>query len=115
MTEKKRKRGFAAMDPARQRQIASMGGKACHEKGTGHEFTTEEAIEAGRKGGLRSHMKGTAHRFTQEEAKAAGKKGAAAKERKRLETPVPLPEGVLPLKKATTEPIPYDAFEGEEE
>ncbi|MBW3655489.1 MAG: hypothetical protein KY444_05240 [Gemmatimonadetes bacterium] len=44
-------RGFASMDPQRQRQIASEGGKAAHEKGTAHEFTSEEAREAGRKGG----------------------------------------------------------------
>jgi general stress protein YciG len=44
-------RGFAAMDAAKQRQIASKGGKAAHAKGTAHEFTTEEAREAGRKGG----------------------------------------------------------------
>ncbi len=45
------KRGFASMDEARQREIASEGGKAAHEKGTAHEFTSEEAREAGRKGG----------------------------------------------------------------
>ena len=45
------KRGFASMDAERQREIASMGGKAAHEKGTAHEFTSEEAQEAGRKGG----------------------------------------------------------------
>lgn len=45
-------RGFASMDPERQRQIASEGGKAAHMKGTGHEFTSDEAREAGRKGGL---------------------------------------------------------------
>ena len=44
-------RGFASMDPARQREIASEGGRAAHEKGTAHEFTSEEAREAGRKGG----------------------------------------------------------------
>ena len=44
-------RGFASMDEARQREIASQGGKAAHEKGTAHEFTSEEAREAGRKGG----------------------------------------------------------------
>jgi general stress protein YciG len=44
-------RGFAAMDPARQRQIASLGGRASHKLGTGHEFTSEEAAAAGRKGG----------------------------------------------------------------
>ncbi|MEO7464882.1 MAG: KGG domain-containing protein [Nitrosospira sp.] len=44
-------RGFASMNEARQREIASQGGKAAHEKGTAHEFTSEEAREAGRKGG----------------------------------------------------------------
>ena len=47
----KSNRGFASMDPERQRQIASEGGRAAHEKGTAHEFTPEEAREAGRKGG----------------------------------------------------------------
>ena len=42
----KSNRGFASMDPERQRQIASEGGKAAHEKGTAHEFTSEEAREA---------------------------------------------------------------------
>jgi general stress protein YciG len=45
------KRGFASMDQEKQREIASKGGKAAHEKGTAHEFTSEEAREAGRKGG----------------------------------------------------------------
>ena len=40
------------MDPQRQREIASEGGRAAHEKGTAHEFTSEEAREAGRKGGM---------------------------------------------------------------
>lgn len=44
-------RGFAAMDPAQQREIASKGGRAAHQKGTAHEFTKEEAARAGRKGG----------------------------------------------------------------
>jgi hypothetical protein len=44
-------RGFASMDEEKQREIASKGGKAAHEKGTAHEFTSEEAREAGRKGG----------------------------------------------------------------
>lgn len=44
-------RGFASMDPDKQREIASKGGKAAHEQGTAHEFTSEEAREAGRKGG----------------------------------------------------------------
>jgi general stress protein YciG len=44
-------RGFASMDEDKQKEIASKGGKAAHEKGTAHEFTSEEAREAGRKGG----------------------------------------------------------------
>ncbi|MBG9388534.1 KGG domain-containing protein [Caenimonas aquaedulcis] len=47
----KSNRGFASMDPQRQREIASEGGRAAHEKGTAHEFTSEEARAAGRKGG----------------------------------------------------------------
>ena len=42
------KRGFASMDPQRQREIASQGGRAAHASGTAHEFTSEEAREAGR-------------------------------------------------------------------
>ena len=44
-------RGFAGMDPDKQREIASEGGRAAHESGNAHEFTSEEAREAGRKGG----------------------------------------------------------------
>jgi len=47
----KQRRGFAAMDPAKQREIASRGGRAAHARGTGHEWTSEDAREAGRKGG----------------------------------------------------------------
>lgn len=39
------------MSPELQRKIASMGGKAAQEKGTGHQFSQEEARAAGRKGG----------------------------------------------------------------
>ncbi len=70
-----KKRGFASMDAARQREIASKGGRAAHEKGTAHEFTSEEARAAGRKGGQAAHSRGTAHRFTSEEAREAGRKG----------------------------------------
>ena len=44
-------RGFASMDEDKQREIASKGGKAAHQKGTAHEFTSEEAKKAGQKGG----------------------------------------------------------------
>ncbi len=45
------RRGFASMDPAKQKEIASKGGRAAHAKGTAHEFTSDEARVAGRKGG----------------------------------------------------------------
>ena len=57
----KSRRGFASMDPSRQREIASKGGKAAHAKGTAHEWTSDEARVAGRRGGEvvsrdRAHM-----------------------------------------------------------
>ncbi len=45
------------MDRVKQREIASKGGKAAHQKGTAHEWTTEEARDAGRKGGIASHQR----------------------------------------------------------
>src|SRR5687767_6545342 len=54
-------RGFASMDRERQREIASKGGRAAHRKGTAHQWSADEAREAGRKGGTsvsrdREHM-----------------------------------------------------------
>src|SRR5258706_14595193 len=76
------KRGFASMDPAKQREIASKGGRAAHAKGTAHEFTTDEARVAGRKGGEavtrdRAHMS------------AIGRGGAHSRGRAR-QAPVPI-------------------------
>ena len=51
MGERKERRGFASMTPEKQREIASKGGRAAHQKGTAHEWTSEEARSAGRKGG----------------------------------------------------------------
>jgi uncharacterized protein len=51
----KARRGFARMDRDKVREIARLGGKAAHECGTAHEFTSEEARAAGRKGGLAPH------------------------------------------------------------
>jgi general stress protein YciG len=45
------------MERNKQREIASKGGKAAHQKGTAHEWTSEEAREAGRKGGMASHQR----------------------------------------------------------
>jgi uncharacterized protein len=47
-------RGFASMDPGKQRLIASKGGRTAHEKGSAHKWTAEEARVAGRKGGAAS-------------------------------------------------------------
>lgn len=69
------RRGFAAMDPAKQKRIASLGGKAAHENGQAHEFTSDEARVAGRKGGL-AVSKDTEH------MRAIGKKGGQARERR---------------------------------
>lgn len=52
---KKQRRGFAAMDPSKQKEIASKGGRASHAHGTGHEWNSDSARAAGRKGGLASH------------------------------------------------------------
>jgi general stress protein YciG len=50
----KMRRGFASMSAEKQREIASKGGRAAHQKGTAHEWTADEARHAGRKGGLAS-------------------------------------------------------------
>lgn len=52
----KKDRGFASMDPKRVREIAGMGGRAAHRKGTAHQWTPEEARAAGRKGGAHSYL-----------------------------------------------------------
>jgi len=51
---KGRGRGFASMDPSKQREIARKGGRAAHTHGTAHEWTSDEARQAGRKGGAAS-------------------------------------------------------------
>ena len=82
-------RGFAAMDAERQREIASQGGRAAHQRGTAHEFTPEEARDAGRRGGERvsqnrEHMAaigrkgGTTVSQNREHMAAIGRKGGAA-------------------------------------
>ena len=76
-------RGFASMDPQRQREIASQGGRAAHQKGTAHQFNPEEARAAGSKGGQAAHRKGTAHEFSPDEAREAGRKGGQASHARR--------------------------------
>lgn len=51
------RRGFASMNPDKQRLIASKGGKAAHKKGTAHKWTSQEARLAGKKGGLARQRK----------------------------------------------------------
>lgn len=53
----KQRRGFRAMSPEKQKEIASLGGKAAHAKGTAHVWSSEEAKEAGRKGGRKNAEK----------------------------------------------------------
>lgn len=55
----KLRRGFAAMSADKQKEIASLGGKAAHAKGTAHEFSPEEARAAGRKGGQAAQARRT--------------------------------------------------------
>jgi hypothetical protein len=84
------KRGFAAMDKEAQRAIASKGGRAAHARGTAHEFTSEEAAEAGRKGGRavsldRRHM-----------AEIGRRGGKAAHTREGTDQPAALPDEQRP-------------------
>jgi len=64
-----RGRGFAGMEPDRQRAIASAGGRAAHASGNAHRFTSEEAREAGRKGGEASRGGSRAGRSAPHSAK----------------------------------------------
>jgi general stress protein YciG len=67
-------RGFASMDPERQREIASEGGKAAHEKGTAHEFTSEEA----RRAGSMSHGNRQSDQASSRSSKQSGNKQGGA-------------------------------------
>jgi len=71
------------MDPERQRQISSQGGKAAHQKGTAHEFDSNEAREAGRKGGMVSGGRRRAREQAQggRPAREAEQSGESAEER----------------------------------
>lgn len=85
MAEKSR-RGFGAMDREKQREIASKGGRAAHQSGHAHEFTPEEAREAGRKGGMRisqdrEHMREIGRRGGEESG--GGRRGRSSAGRSR--------------------------------
>jgi general stress protein YciG len=75
-----KKRGFAALDPEKQREIARLGGRAAHAQGSAHEFTSEEAREAGRKGG-QAVSKDSEH------MKEIGRLGGKARRRKSKDNP----------------------------
>lgn len=60
-----KQRGFASMEPEKQREIARKGGRAAHEKGTAHEWDSDEARDAGRKGGEASHGGGRKRKQSQ--------------------------------------------------
>jgi general stress protein YciG len=66
-----RRRGFAAMDRDRVKEIASKGGKAAHAAGTAHQFSSDEARNAGRKGGMAPHVRRGGVRRRPSEAGAA--------------------------------------------
>lgn len=67
-----RRRGFAAMDQTRVKEIASKGGKAAHAAGTAHQFSSDEARNAGRKGGMAPHVRRGGVRRRPSEPGAAG-------------------------------------------
>lgn len=60
----KGRRGLASMSPEKVREIASMGGRAAHEKGTAHEWTSEEARRVGRLGGIAKRNRSDGRRQT---------------------------------------------------
>lgn len=73
-------RGFAGMDEGKQREIASEGGRAAHESGSAHEFSSQEAREAGRKGGEsvsqdREHMSEIGRQGGQSGSEKGGEQG----------------------------------------
>jgi uncharacterized protein len=79
---KARGRGFASMDSEKQRSIASLGGRAAHQHGTAHEFSSEEAREAGRKGGEavsanRAHMAAIGRKGGEASHRGSAKRAAA--------------------------------------
>jgi len=77
-TQSSGKQGFASMDKDEVREIASKGGKAAHEKGTAHEFSHDEAVEAGKKGGSAlSHSSASPTSHTKnEDEKSSGTRGS---------------------------------------
>lgn len=89
-----RARGFASMDAAKQKEIASRGGRAAHAHGTAHKFSSDEARRAGRKGGEavsgnREHMATIGRRGG--EARQARRAARAQTEGPKRENTTPVP------------------------
>jgi general stress protein YciG len=82
----KSNRGFASMDTQKQREIASKGGKAAHQSGNAHEFTSAEAAAAGRKGGM------VVSQNTQHMATIGRKGGEARGKNRRIKIADQMPE-----------------------
>jgi hypothetical protein len=83
MSSKTSTRGFASMGQEKRKAIASLGGKAAHEQGAAHEFTSEEARAAGAKGGAsvakdRAHMAEIVRRGGQARQRQAADKARSA-------------------------------------
>jgi general stress protein YciG len=89
-----RNRGFASMDQQRQREIARMGGRAAHEKGKAHEFTPDEARQAGRKGGEKVSV-------NRQHMAEIGRRGGKSSAQRRRTTPV---QSRQPLEENRMEP-----------
>lgn len=89
------RRGFAAMDPARRREISRLGGRKAHERGVAHRYTPEEARIAGCKGGKsvsrnREHMAEIGRRGGKMKAAWAARRRDAM-EMQPVATPTPEP------------------------
>lgn len=82
-------RGFAGMAPEQRRKIASKGGRAAHQSGHAHEWTSEEAAAAGHLGGLAAHQhqrSGTQHTIAAEGTEKAPSKARRASGAKKRQT-----------------------------
>ena len=113
-------RGFAGMEAEKQREIARKGGRAAHEKGTAHEFDSEEARAAGRKGGEvvsqnREHMaeigaKGGHASHSNRSANSRGQRSAQGMTTAQGETTGQDDRpAVSPVSSSSQEPMPAEA------
>src|SRR3972149_764233 len=85
------KRGFASMDPARQREIASMGGKSIPPENRSYSKDRELAQRAGKKGGSVSRPETRTYSDLETAAECGSKGGLAVPAGKRTFSPQPQP------------------------